>query len=139
MSQRAHRFNTTGGSDERLARSLSAPLLKFELAEEAARLRAESPFLDGDRNARTLAKSGTFRLVLVVFRAGAIFDENDQRGSVALQILDGRIDVRVGEHAIQIGSGDIAVVSPEHPWTAVATADGLLLLHLAWPTEAGPV
>lgn len=139
MSRRPHRFTTTGGSDEREARSLSAPLLRFELAEEAARLRAESPFLEGDRNARTLVKAGAFRLVLVAFRVGATFDENDQRGSLALQVLDGRVDVRVGEDVIEISAGEVAVVSPEHPWTAIALADGLLMFHLAWPPEPGSV
>jgi quercetin dioxygenase-like cupin family protein len=139
MSRRPHRSTTTGGSDEREARSLSAPLLRFELAEEAARLRAESPYLEGDRNARTLVKAGAFRLVLVAFRVGATFDENDQRGSVALQVLDGRVDLRVGEIAIEMCSGEVAVVSPAHPWTAAAVADGLLLFHLAWPPEPGSV
>jgi quercetin dioxygenase-like cupin family protein len=137
MSRRPDRSTTTGGSDEREARSLSGPLLRFALAEEAARLRIETSFLEGDRNARTLAKTGAFRLVLVVFRAGAIFDENDQRGSVALQVLDGRVDVRVGKDAAEIGAGEIAVVSPEHPWTAIAVTDGLFLVHLAWPPEPG--
>jgi quercetin dioxygenase-like cupin family protein len=137
MSRRPNTSTTTGGSDEREARSLSGPLLRFELADEAARLRAETSFLEGDRNARTLTKAGAFRLVLVVFRTGARFDENDQRGSVALQVLDGRVDVRVGEDAIEIGAGEVAVVSPDHPWKAVAMTDGLLLLHLAWPPEPG--
>ena len=137
MRRRPDRSTTTGGSDEREARSMSGPLLRFALAEEAARLRGETPFLDGDRNARTLAKTGAFRLVLVVFRAGATFDENDQRGSVALQVLDGRLDVRVGAETIGMGAGEIAVVSPEHPWTAVAVADGMLLVHLSWPPEPG--
>lgn len=135
MSRRTHRSTTTGGSGQREARALSGPLLRFELAEEAARLRAETSFLESDRNARTLTKAGAFRLVLVVFRAGAAFDENDQRGSVAVQVLDGRVDVRVGEDTIEIGADEIAVVSPGHPWTALAVTDGLLLLHLAWPPE----
>jgi quercetin dioxygenase-like cupin family protein len=135
MSQRPNRSTTTGGSDEREARALSGPLLRFALSEEAARLRAETSFLDSDRNARTLTKAGAFRLVLVVFRAGATFDENDQRGSVALQVLDGRVDVQVAEDAMEIVAGEIAVVSPEHPWKAIAVTDGLLLLHLAWPPE----
>jgi quercetin dioxygenase-like cupin family protein len=137
MSPRQNTSTTTGGSDERQARSLSGPLLRFEIAAEAATLRTETSFLEGDRNARTLAKAGAFRLVLVVFRAGATFDENDQRGSVALQVLDGRVDVQVGEDRIEIGAAEIAVVSPDHPWKAVATTDGLLLLHLTWPPEPG--
>ena len=58
-----------------------------------------------------------------------------QRGSVAIQVLDGRVDVRAGEDAIEIGAGEIAVVSPDQPWRAAAMTDGLLLLHLAWPPE----
>lgn len=139
MSRRPHRFRTTGGSDEREARSLISPLMSFSLADEAARLRAESAFVEGDRNGRTLAKHGAFRLVLVAFRAGALFDEADQRGTMALHVIDGRVDVRVAEDAIEVGAGDVAVVSPEHPWTAVARADGLLLLHLAWPPDPAPV
>jgi quercetin dioxygenase-like cupin family protein len=139
MSRRPHPFSTTGGSDEREARSLTAPLLRFALVEEGARLRTESAYLEGDRNGRTLAKSGAFRLVLVAFRKGAMFDEDDQRGTVALQVLDGRVDVRVGEDAIEVDAGEVAVVSPQHPWTAIAKADGLLMLHLAWPPEPGPV
>ena len=56
---------------------------------------------------------------------------------MALQVLDGRVDVRVGEDTIEIGAGEIAVVSPDHPWKAVAMTDGLLLLHLTWPPEPG--
>ena len=139
MSPRRDTTTTTGGSDEREARTLSAPLLRFDLDKEATRLRAESPFRDGDRNARTLTKAGAFRLVLVAFRAGVTFDEFDQRGSVALQVLDGRIAVRVGEDSVEIGAGEVAVVSPDHPWTALTMTDGLLLLHLAWPPEPGSV
>ena len=137
MSQRAQAVGTTRGGDEREARSLSAPLLRFELVEEVARLRAETPYAEGDRNARTLAKVGAFRLVLVAFRSGAVFDENDQRGTVALQVIEGRVALRVNEETVEIGEAEVAVVAPEHPWTAVALADGILLVHLAWPPEPG--
>jgi quercetin dioxygenase-like cupin family protein len=137
MSQRPRRLTTTGGSDEREARSLIAPVMRFELTDEAARLRAESAYLEGDRNARTLVKIGAFRLVLLAFRVGATFDESDQRGTVALQILDGLVSLRVAQEEMEIGEGEVAVISPQHPWEAVAVADGLLLIHLAWPPEPG--
>lgn len=137
MSRRQRATETTGGSDEREARFLSVPLLHIALTEEIARLRAEQEYAEGDRNARALAKVGAFRLVLVAFRSGATFDEGDQRGSVALQVLEGRVAVRVDEQAIEIGEAEVAVVAPEHPWTAVALADGVLLIHLAWPPQPG--
>ena len=137
MSRRRRATETTGGSDEREARFLSIPLSRVELGAETARLRAEQEYADGDRNGRTLAKVGAFRLVLVAFRAGARFDEQDQRGSVALQVLEGRVAVRVDAETVEIGLAEIAVVAPGHPWTAVALADGAMLIQLAWPPEPG--
>jgi quercetin dioxygenase-like cupin family protein len=135
MSRRKRATETTGGSDERAARPLSVPLSRFELGAEIARLRAEQEYAEGDRNGRTLAKVGAFRLVLVAFRTGARFDEQDQRGSVALQALEGRFAVRVDAETVEIGVAEIAVVAPDQPWTAVALADGVMLIHLAWPPE----
>jgi quercetin dioxygenase-like cupin family protein len=109
--------------------------MRLVFADETARLRAEQAYVEGDRNARTLAKAGAFRLVLVTFRSGALFDERDQRGSLALQVLEGRLEVRVDKETVQVGEAEVAVVTPGHPWTAVALADGVLLIHLAWPPE----
>jgi quercetin dioxygenase-like cupin family protein len=139
MSKRPNRLTTTGGSDEREARSLIGALLGFNLAEEAARLRGESAYIDGDRNARTLVKAGAFRLVLLAFRKGAVFDENDQRGTLALHVLEGRLALRVGQGGMEVGEGEVAVVPDGHPWTALAATDGLLLIHLSWPPAPGSV
>ncbi len=116
-----------------------APLLRFDLASEAATLRAEAAYVEGDRNAKTLVKEGAFRLVLFAFRAGALFDEDDQRGSLALQVLEGSLALALGNEAIEIGAGEVAVVSPGHSWTASALADGLVLMQLSWPPDPGAV
>ena len=122
MSQRPMEVGTTRGGEEREPRSLSAPVMRFELAAEAARLRAEQPFAEGNRNARTLVKVGAFRLVLVALRSGASFTESDQRGAVALQVLEGRVVLSVAEETVEVGQAEVAVVAPGHPWTAVAVA-----------------
>ena len=139
MRRRPRAAETTGGSDERAARTLNRPLSSFELAEGIRRLRAEQEYVDGDRNALTLAKVGSFRLVLVAFRAGAAFDEGDQRGTTALQVIQGGLAVRVGEDSLELRESEIAVIGAGHPWSASALADGAMLIHLAWPPESGPV
>jgi mannose-6-phosphate isomerase-like protein (cupin superfamily) len=78
-------------------------------------------------------------LVLLAFRSGAAFDEADQRGTVALQVLEGRLVLRVGRDEMEIGEDDVAVVPAAHPWAAVAMTDGLILVHLSWPPEPGSV
>lgn len=135
MTNQPMEVGKTRGGEERESRSLSAPLLRFDLSEEATRLRGERPYADGDRNARTLAKVAWFRLTLVALRSGATFSEADQRGSVALQVLEGRIMVEVGGETAETGEAEVAVVAPGHPWVALAVAESLLLVHLAWPPE----
>jgi quercetin dioxygenase-like cupin family protein len=129
----------TGGSDDREARALDLPFQRFELSPEAVRLRAERAYVEGDRNARTLVKVGGFRMVLVAFRSGALFDEHDQRGSVALHVLEGRLAVRTDEDAVEIGATEVAAVAARQPWTAVALTDGVVVIHLAWPPEPGSI
>jgi quercetin dioxygenase-like cupin family protein len=139
MTKQPSEVGTTRGVEEREARSMSAPLLRFDLSAEAARLRDEREYAEGDRNARTLAKVDWFRLTLVALRSGATLREADQRGSVALQVLHGRVVVRIGKETAEIAEAEVAVVAPGHPWEAVAEADSLILVHLAWPPEPGSV
>jgi quercetin dioxygenase-like cupin family protein len=129
----------TRGGTERQARPVSAPFLRFALRDEASRLRAERPYLESDRNATTLVKNAWFRLTLVALRAGARMDEADQRGIVAFQVLEGALDLRIGEEAGHLDQGQVAVIAPGHPWAANATADSLVLLQLAWPPEPASI
>jgi quercetin dioxygenase-like cupin family protein len=139
MANQPTEAGTTRGVMEREPRSTNAPLLRFNLSDEAARLRDEREYAEGDRNARTLAKVDWFRLTLVALRSGATLREADQRGTVALQALQGRVVVRIGAETAEIGSAEVAVIAPGHPWEAVAEADSLVLVHLAWPPEPGSV
>lgn len=50
-------------------------------------------------------------------------------------MLEGRVAVRADAETIEIGVAEVAVVAPDRPWTAVALADGVMLIHLAWPPE----
>lgn len=137
MTRQPGEAGTTRGSDEREPRSLTGPALRFELSVESARLRAEREYIEGDRNARTLTKVDWFRLVLVALRSGARLDEADQHGSIALQVLEGRVTVQVGDETIDVGEREVSVIAPGYPWTAVAVDDSLVLLHLAWPPAPG--
>jgi hypothetical protein len=72
---------------------------------------AESAHIDGDRNARTLVKARAFRPVLLAFCTGAAFDENDQRGTLALRMLEGPLALRAGQDAMDVGEGDAPPVT----------------------------
>ena len=112
---------------------LAAPLLCFDFAEELERLKAERPYRERDRNAKTLVKSEAFRLVLVALRAGARFDEDDPRGHVSVLVREGHVSLHVGDESTEVGTGQIAAISAGHPWWALAAADSVVVLHFSWP------
>ncbi|HEU4674268.1 MAG TPA: hypothetical protein VFS32_15350 [Candidatus Limnocylindrales bacterium] len=112
---------------------LAGPLLTFHLGDEFARLRAEAPYGEHRRNAKTLVKSDSFRIVAVALQAGVRFDEDDPRGHVGLVVHEGAVTLRVGDREERLAAGGLAAVEPGNPWWAVADEDSLLLLHLGWP------
>ena len=125
----------SGAGDHALrgAHVLAAPLQCFDFAEETDGLRRERPYQEHDRNAKTLVKSDAFRVVLVALRAGARFDEDDQRGHVSMLVLEGRVSLEVGHERTEVGPGQIAAIGAGHPWTALADEESVVVLHFSWP------
>ena len=128
-------YGITTGSDEREGRPLMEGLMPFDLRDEAAALRREEPFLDGDRNSRTLAKDVDFRVLLTVMRPGAELDEQDGDARASIQVLEGGAVLRVQGDEARLGPWHVAVVDAGRPWTLRATAVCTVLLTLAWPTD----
>jgi quercetin dioxygenase-like cupin family protein len=134
MERRAveHR-SRVGAHGVRESHDLSAPLLCFDFAEEIEGLRRERQYLEHDRNAKTLVKTDAFRIVLVVLKAGARFDEDDPRGHVSALVRSGRVSFHVGDESTEVGTGQIAAVAAGHRWRALAAEDSVVVLHFSWP------
>ena len=112
---------------------LAAPLQCFDFAEETEGLRRERPYQEHDRNAKTLVKSDAFRVVLVVLKAGARFDEDDPRGHVSMLVRQGGVSLAVGDERTKVGTGQIAAISAGHARSAVADQESVVVLHFSWP------
>ena len=108
---------------------------RFDLDDELTQLRAERPYFDGDRNAKTLVKAAAFRLVLVAQRAGTRFDEDDPRGEVSVLVRLGRISSQVDGDSTDVGPGQVSTIQAGNHWSAVAAEDSLVILTINWPPE----
>jgi quercetin dioxygenase-like cupin family protein len=117
----------------RAEHALAGPLLTFDLAAEFARLRAEPPYADHRRNAKTLVKSDSFRIVAVALRAGIRFDADHPRGHVGLVVHEGAVTLHVDGREERLATGGLGAIEPGNRWWAEADEDSLLLLHLGWP------
>ena len=110
------------------------PFVHLRLSEEVERLRGEPAWRDGDRNAITLTKRAGLRLVLTALRQGAVLREHHAPTAAALQVLAGRMMLRVGDRALALGPGEVVTMEPGLAHAGEALADCAVLLTLA---EAG--
>jgi quercetin dioxygenase-like cupin family protein len=135
-------FNTYGpttGNDTREARALMDRLLVFAPRLEAARLRSEPEWRDGDRNSVTLAKEVDFRIVLSVLRDGATIHDDEGNGRASVQLLEGRAVVSVDDKEAHLDTGELATVNSDQRWQLRSDGDSTVLLTIAWPREKAGV
>jgi len=128
-------YGPTTGNDERDARPLMERLLVFSPRLEAARLRSETEWRDGDRNSMTLAKEVDFRVVLSVLRDGATIHDDDGDGRASLQLLEGRAVVSVDGDEVHLDTGELATVNAGQRWQLRSAGESTVLLTIAWPRE----
>lgn len=132
-------YGSTSGTGERESRPLMEGLMTFALHDEIAALKAEAQWLEGDRNARTLAKDIDFRALLSVMRPGASMDEHDGDARASIQLIEGGAQLTVDGENADLGAGQLAVVDAGRPWLLSAATDCAVLITLAWPREKAGV
>jgi quercetin dioxygenase-like cupin family protein len=128
-------YGPTSGNEERVARHLMDGLLVFSLADEAARLRAETEWRDGDRNSVTLAKEVDFRVVLSVLGDGAKIHEDHGEARVSVQLLEGSVTLQVDGDRADMNAGELATINAGRGWRLTSHGDSTILLTFAWPRE----
>jgi quercetin dioxygenase-like cupin family protein len=126
----------TENRQARRDRPEAGPFVHNHLLEEVERLKEEPAWRDGDRNAITLTKSMGLRLVLTVLRQGAVLREHRAPSAATLQVVAGRMVLRVGDRSLDLGPGDVVSMQPGLTHAAEATVDSAFLLTLV---ETGPM
>ncbi len=122
----------TTGTRERLPQHLAGAVLAFDLAREAAQLRTEHAWVQGDRNAKTLVKASSFRVVLIALRAGARLPDHAAAGWLSLQALAGRLRVHVSEETLDVQVGGLVTLERDLPHEIEAVDESTVLLTIAW-------
>jgi hypothetical protein len=118
--------------EARSVRPMSTGLSEFSFSDEIARLKGESSWSLGKRNAITLSK-GPLRVVLVLLKEGARLEEHRAGGPMTLQVLSGSIRFRSGETRVELAPGRLVVLEAILSHDVEALADAALLLTLMAP------
>jgi quercetin dioxygenase-like cupin family protein len=125
----------TTGRDAREPRTLEREVAVFDLDDQLDRLTREPEWLRGDRNAVTLAKSSSFRVVLVVLRDRARIGEDEAHGPISVQVIRGAVTVRRSDDSAELSAGQLAAMEAGGPWSITARDASAMLLTISWPEE----
>jgi quercetin dioxygenase-like cupin family protein len=112
-------------------RPVAVPLLHLRLADELGRLRQESTWRTSGRNAITLTKEPTLRLVLLLLGKGTTMPEHQTAGPLTLQVLSGLVAFRAGDRAKEVGPGELIVLESAIGHEIEALEESAVLLTLA--------
>ena len=118
---------------ETIQRLLHAPLLSFEVKAYMKKLKKQVQWRNGDRNAITLLKSSTLRIVLVGLRKGATMREHQVEGPIALFVLEGMIRLILGAKKYRLLSNSLITLHETIPHDAEAVRDSVFLLTIVPP------
>ena len=127
----------TSGTDRRAARALAGESPVFRLADEVRELRQDLGRATGGRSGKTLAKAGGLRVTLVVLEAGVTLDPEGTAGGASLQVLDGRLRVRIDGDEWELAPGDLVALGHNLREPVRAIERSAFLVTVAWPEGAG--
>jgi quercetin dioxygenase-like cupin family protein len=128
MTETQREFTTGTDHSGRPARSLRPALEVLDIGAEGVGLLAEPEWSEGDRNARTLLKTESLRLVLTALRAGATMQNEDPDESISVHGLQGTMDVEVDGATVAVHKGELVCLAGGDPWSLTASSDCLFLL-----------
>lgn len=110
---------------------LNASVIEIDLPRFSWQLKSEPTWKTSDRNAVTLSKTQTLRVVLMGLHQGAELAEHTANGTLSLQVLEGEIDFSAEGKSHQLTQGQMVCLHKGIPHAVSAIQESLLLLTLA--------
>ena len=113
-------------------RTLSSPVLTFDLADEMRIVQAELN-AGHSRIARTLVKEGSLRLTLIGLRAGGAMHEHVAEGPITIHALEGTMVVRTEREVTPLPAGGLMALDGGVRHGVSSNEGGFFLLTLIAP------
>ena len=112
--------------------SAAQPVLLLRLNDEISGILAETPWQQTGRNARTLAKYASFRIVLTALKQGSALEEHRAKGCLSIQMLEGRVRVTAGGEVLELSRGDLVALDHAVPHAVQALEDCIFLITMSF-------
>jgi quercetin dioxygenase-like cupin family protein len=112
-------------------RVLNASLVEMNLPNLIAQLKHEPTWKDSDRNAVTIFKSETMRIVLLGLHEKAELKPHKANGVISVQVLEGKINFITEQQTSVIEKGQMIALQDNVTHSVLALSESFFLLTLA--------
>lgn len=112
-------------------RVLNAPSVEIDLNKLIAQVKSEKPWAESDRNAVTILKSDSMRIVLMGLHDNAELKAHKANGVISVQVLEGKISFVAEGRTAVLEKGQMIALQKNIVHSVVAFADSFFLLTLA--------
>ena len=111
-------------------RKLRAPLLSFSLEKEIKKLKSETAWKNGDRNAVTLQKNARLRVVLISLRKGVTLKDHKVEGPITLSVISGKIRFITSDKKVSLGANEMVVLEKAITHDVKALEESVFILTI---------
>lgn len=126
-----NKFNEATPQRPEGTRPLDAPIVLLDLNNFRDQIKDEPTWKDSDRNAITMFKSDTLRLVLISMHEGAVIDPHTAKGMISIQVLEGKIKFDTDKESVELEKGQMLVLHDSVSHKVEAKKESTFLLTLA--------
>lgn len=112
-------------------RLLNANLVEMDLNNFIDQVRNESTWRESDRNSITIFKSDKMRIVLLGLHKGAELTTHTAKGTISVQVLEGKINFTAEPQIATLQKGQMIVLHEKIPHSVTALEESFFLLTLA--------
>lgn len=111
-------------------RLLDGSLLIFDLPSLMEKIEYEHSWDDAQRNAITLMKGNSMRLVLIALRSGAEINFRQSTNLISLQLLKGKLEVNTENETVALEQGHLITQHENLQHSLVAASKAIFLLTI---------
>lgn len=111
-------------------RIIDAPLVNIDLVSFAKQIKEEKAWKESDRNAITVFKTDSMRIVLIALHKDAEMTKHTAAGIISLQVMEGKIQFTCNDQSVELCRGQMLALHKGLSHSVLAKEETIFLLTL---------
>ena len=124
-------LNEAGAQRQQASSKIGEQLVTINLLRFVEQIRKERPWKENSRNAITVFKTGTMRIVLIALHKGVEMMKHATEGPISVQVLEGKMLFKTEEQSVELGKGQMLALHEGISHSLMAKEETVFLLTLA--------